>query len=372
VRAWVVTVLAGVSLVMACGPAGDEGDAQQSDELRAKTTTLLVHYPAGYGHAITVHCGGGSQTWSKAISASWTSGDVWKATVSTSVAIECKPLFDNQTWAIGPNWKIAAGKTVDLWPHFFHDAGTIQQIDNWYSHILNDSRGIWIYRPPSYDENPNERFPVVYMHDGQNLFYDSAAFGGTSWNAGGAMDQGARDGSIHEAIVIGIDNNADRMSEYTPVSDPDYGGGNADAYLAFVIQELKPQMDANLRTLPDAAHTAIIGSSLGGLVSAYAGLHHADVFGRIGALSPSTWWDNTWIIGQTQQASGTLPARVYVDSGDAGNSNDDVTDTAQLAQAWKAKSGVTVDYLVQSGGQHNEYYWRQRLPGALSFLLGGR
>lgn len=338
----------------------------------AATSQIAVHYPTGFGNRITLRCGGNGRDWNTAIETTWTTGDIWRVTLTTTGAIECKPMFNNVTWAVGPNWRIAAGQSATMWPFFFNTSGRLTRTPGWRSNILNDSRAIWTYTPPSYTESTAQRYPVVYMHDGQNLFLDSYAFGGVSWAVAAAMDQGARDGTIREAIVIGIDNDVDRLSEYTPVPDPSYGGGNAANYLRFVIEELKPQMDLQLRTMPTADNTAIIGSSLGGLVSIWAGLTRPDVFKKVGALSPSTWWNGTWIISQTNAATGPLPARVYIDSGNAGNSNDGVVDTTALANAWRAKSAVTVMSLVQNGATHSETYWRQRIPGALAFLLGAR
>lgn len=362
-------------LLSACAAAFDDSAGEQASAAPVEataTSTVLVHYPTGWGHRITLRCGGNGRDWNTAIETTWTTGDVWRVSLSLTAQIECKPMFDNVNWAIGPNWKIDPSKTVDMWPFFFHTTGRLTRTPNWHSNVLNDNRAIWTYTPPSYDENPAQRYPVVYMHDGQNLFLDSYAFGGVSWAVAAAMDAGALNGTIKEAIVIGIDNDVDRLSEYTPVPDPSYGGGNAANYLRFVVEELKPQMDLQLRTLSSADNTAIIGSSLGGLVSIWAGLTRPDVFRKVGALSPSTWWNNTWIIGQTNAATGPLPARVYIDSGNAGNSNDDVVNTTALANAWKTKAGVTVQSLVQNGATHSETYWRQRIPGALAFLLGAR
>jgi hypothetical protein len=298
----VLTALVAAALIAspACAAALPDDAAADIDQLgpaptAATSATVLVHYPTGWGHRITLRCGGGGRDWNTAIETTWTAGDVWRVTLTATTQLECKPLFDNTTWAIGPNWKVAPGATAGVWPFFFHATGRVTRTPTWHSNILNDNRAIWTYYPPSYDENSTARYPVVYMQDGQNLFLDSYAFGGVAWAVGTAMDQGIANGTIHEAIIIGIDNDVDRLAEYTPVPDPGYGGGNAAKYLQFITNELKPQMDLQLRTIANADNTAIIGSSLGGLVSLYAGLARPDVFHRVGALSPSTWWNNKWI-----------------------------------------------------------------------------
>jgi predicted alpha/beta superfamily hydrolase len=347
-------------LASSLGLVGCAADSAVRASAAAETSALSVrvHYPAGWGHRITLHC---SDDWKRVIATTWTTDDVWIGAAAAGTT--CKPLLDDKTWSIGPNY--APG---DIWPHFAHSSGTVERRAGFHSDVLGNDRGLWIYTPPSYDENPRQAYPVVYMHDGQNLFSDATSFGGVSWNVGGAMDDGISSGAIPEAIVVGIENDANRIAEYTPVADPDDGGGNADAYLRFLVTEVKPAVDRGWRTLQDAAHTAIIGSSLGGLVSVWAGLVHAETFGLVGALSPSTWWDKTWILGQAQAATPAI-RRIYLDSGNAEPSADDVADTAKLAAVWKTKPNVEVDYQVADGASHSEAYWRQRIPGALAFLL---
>jgi predicted alpha/beta superfamily hydrolase len=361
-RALPITFLLGCAVSGSADPAS-EGDTP--DLAGVPTAHLVVHYPTGFGHRVSVRGNGAGLSWDLGRDATWTAGDRWVLDLSPRKAIEIKPLFDDATWALGPNWKIAPGQTLDVWPTFFHDQGRLEDRPD-----LDAAHDVVVYLPPSYDENSAERYPVVYMHDGQNLFDDAKAFGGTSWDVAGALDRGAADASIHDAIVVAVANTANRITEYTPIADPSYGGGGADAYLHLVADQLKPRIDHDYRTVAGRDHTAIMGSSLGGLVSAYAGVSRPEVFGLVGALSPSTWWDNTWIISRVT-AEPTNPVRVYVDSGDSGDSQDDRADTANLAQAYGSR-GATLDYLVQAGAQHNEYYWRQRVPGALAFLLGPR
>ena len=210
-------------------------------------------------------------------------------------------------------------------------------------------------------------------HDGQNLFDPGLAFGGNEWKVDEAFDTAvAGDGSIREAIVVGIGNSADRIYELTPTPGTRMGGG-ADRYLAMVVDEIKPLVDGMLRTKGGRDDTAIAGSSLGGLVSAYAGVKRPDVFGLVGVFSPSTWWDNKVIVGQVAATKGRpRPLKLYLD---AGTDGDGLDDTKLLLQAYR-DSGFTegrdLQFVIQTGGRHSEVYWAQRFPGAMRFLLGPR
>jgi predicted alpha/beta superfamily hydrolase len=178
--------------------------------------------------------------------------------------------------------------------------------------------------------------------------------------------------------VVGVGHTQARLVEYTPTFDAsEMTGGGGDAYLAMLATELKPLVDAEFRTLPAPQDTAIVGSSLGGLISAYAGVKLPGTFGLLGVMSPSTWWDNLFIVGQVASTKGQplQPLRVYLDSGDSGPSMDGVADTAQLAASYETAGfakGKSLSYVVQAGASHNEVYWAQRLPGGLAFLLGPR
>jgi len=363
---WLSTSL----LVAACAVAdAPETAGHEAAHLeRSARATVIVHYPAGWGHRIALRGSGAGLGWSAGRVASNGEGDTWTLALDTDAPVELKPLYDDEVWSKGPNYTVAPGQTLDVWPVFFHDRGRLERRVRWHADGLQD-RDVVLYLPPSYDENWHERYPVVYMHDGQNLFDGGAAFGGVSWDVAGAMDRGFEGASIHEAIVVALDNTSARMWEYTPTSGGGAGGG-APRYVRFIADEVKPVLDRELRTLPAREHTGIMGSSLGGLVSAYAGVARPETFGLVGAVSPSTWWDNTWIIGQVAGAP-TLPVKVYVDSGDSGSSQDGMANTARLAQAYRDR-GAPLFYTVQQGAMHNEWWWRQRLPGALGYLLGPR
>jgi predicted alpha/beta superfamily hydrolase len=341
-------------------------------------TTVRVHYPAG-SRSLAIRGSTGTLDWNRGVALKQVEKDVWSWTSETlDTPLEWKPLLDDSTWSRGPNYKVKPGETVDVYPHFVKTSGTVtRKWPSFTSQVLPSTRSVWVYVPPTYDENTTAKFPVVYMHDGQNLFDPSTAFGGNEWKVDEAMNAGAEDGTIREAIVVGIANTSARIDELTPTADSRYGGGKADLYLRMITDELKPLVDRELRTLTGREDTAIAGSSLGGLCSSYASVRRADVFGMAGVFSPSTWWDNRVILGEvaTIPQKPAKPIRVYVDSGDAGTSGDGVTDTKELAAKYRAAGytdDVTLRYVVQPGGQHNEIYWAQRFPAAMRFVLGPR
>lgn len=369
-----VTPIEDTSVVVA-----DANDAAIVEDAPVATKTVIrVHYPAG---SKTIALRGSVAPWSWEKGVAMTSGadDTWTVETTTLGGdAEWKPLLDDTTWSLGPNYKIKPGTTLDVYPHFTTTKGRVEnKWPSFASTALGNTRNVWVYFPPTYLENARAKFPVVYMHDGQNLFDPTKAFGGNEWKVDETFDAAAESGAFREAIVVGPENTSQRMYEYTPTTDATYGGGGGDKYLKMLVEELKPRVDAELRTLPSREHTVLIGSSLGGLISAYAGTTSTSTFGLLGAMSPSTWWDNKVILSKVSATKGAslLPLRVYVDSGDSGTSSDDMANTKLLADEYKGLGfveGTTLKYVVQAGATHNEIYWAQRLPGALAFLLGPR
>lgn len=202
----------------------------------------------------------------------WTSGNVWVwEAPSTLSSFEFKPLINDTTWSTGGNYKVTAAtpRSVHIYPFFGAPQGRTVTLTGFYSPQLNNRRDITLYLPPSYGENPAKRYPVLYMHDGQNLFDARTAFGGVEWQVDETLDRLIGQGTVRETIVVGINNTADRISEYTPTTDPQYGGGNANTYLDFVQQTLKPYIDTHYRAFSGAPDTLMTGSSLGGLLSCY-------------------------------------------------------------------------------------------------------
>ena len=336
---------------------------------------LIVHYPAA-AHFISARGNGGGLSFAQGKTLART-GNTFTMVLELSATAEWIPLLDDVTFAIGGNYSVAPAQTVEVWPHFTTTHGEVTTlIAAFHSAVLDNTRAIYAYLPPTYIENTEAAFPVVYMHDGQNLWaaHPEWAFGGVTWQVDTAFDTAANSGTFKEAIVIGVESNSSRTYEYTPTVDPGLqAGGGADSYLQMLVEELKPAVDSMLRTRNDTSSTLMAGSSLGGLVTAYAGRTKPTVFGRVAALSPSAWWDNQVIVGDvlTTPAAPSRPLRVYVDSGDT--SADSVADVNALAAAYMTVGyveGTDLMHVVQPGAQHNETYWAQRFPGAMLFLLG--
>jgi len=162
----------------------------------------------------------------------------------------------------------------------------VQVLDTaFYISKLNRYRRVWIYLPENYIKDNQERYPVLYMHDGQNLFEDTTSYSG-EWGVDEYLDSI----KLKKCIVVGIDHGGEkRMNEYSPFDHEEFGKGEGAAYVDFVAKKLKPFIDRKFRTIRDRQHTFIAGSSMGGLISMYAVLRHPKVFGGAGVFSPSFW-----------------------------------------------------------------------------------
>jgi len=252
--------------------------------------------------------------------------------------------------------------------------GTLETLHNVKSPELGNARDVIVYLPPDY-KTSNRRYPVLYMHDAQNLFDASTAFVKQEWRADEAAEALAKKGL--ELIIVGIENNSERMAEYTPFASPlnDYKP-KGDAYDAFVVKTVKPMIDARFRTLPDREHTGIAGSSLGGLISLYTGLSHPDVFGFIGAFSPSFFVADYNLFRWLKSHPATAPLRIYLDTGDREHSSpgfsaatvEGLEDLGEQLQ----KQGHAVKVVIARGGRHNEDAWALRLPAVLEWFVSGK
>lgn len=337
----------------------------------ASATTVRVHYDVGWGNRIAIRGSKAPLSWSSGVNATWSSGNVWTLSWADSAGdMQIKPLKNDSVWSTGANYTIKAGTVVDLYPFFGPAQGTLAKIHNFHSPQLGNSRTLVLYLPPSYAENPLKRYPVLYAHDGQNLFEAATAFGGNEWRMDETANSLIGQGLMDEAIIVGVYNaGANRIYEYGPCCDPTYGGGGADKYLAFLADTVKPYIDANYRTLSSRANTATLGSSMGGLVSTYAGRRRSDVFSKIAGMSSSFWWNDEALTREVIAYVGKVPAKFYID---AGTVSDGLAQTTAMRDALAADGyvqGVDLDYYVAQGGGHNEASWAARVDRPLKFLF---
>jgi predicted alpha/beta superfamily hydrolase len=239
------------------------------------------------------------------------------------------------------------------------------------SGFLRDSRDVWVWLPPGYDAARGARYPVLYAHDGNNLFDPQAAFGGREWQVDETAQRLCVQGLIEPLIVVGVGNSAARIDEYTWVPEGRHGGRGA-RYGKFLAEELKPFIDANYRTRPGREWTGAMGSSLGGLITLYLGIHHADTFSRLAVVSPSIWWANRAVLTHVESMRGDL--RIWLDTGihEGRLPRQQVLDTRRLRLRLQQKGyriGESLEYLEDPHGGHDEVSWSRRVPRILSFLF---
>jgi predicted alpha/beta superfamily hydrolase len=227
---------------------------------------------------------------------------------------------------------------------------------------LQTTKKTWVYLPKNY-ENSKKKYSVLYMHDAQNLFDTKTAYAG-EWNVDEKLD------SINaQLIVIGIEHGNDkRMEELTPFKNEKYGGGNADAYLEFIVKTLKPQIDQKFLTKTKKKNTLIMGSSLGGLVSFYAILKYPQVFGKAGVFSPSFWFSDK--IYDVAENTRKIKSKIYFLCGD-NESEDMLSDLNKMEYLLNTKRCYCLNLnekKIIKGGQHNEKLWRDGFTKAILWL----
>jgi predicted alpha/beta superfamily hydrolase len=292
---------------------------------------------------------------------------------------------DNHTFTTGGGFE-RVSITVGSWADFddVPPPQVLTGIIKYHSVTPKDGtlkpRNIIVWLPPGYEEENNTtHYPVLYMHDGQNLMDATTAAYKVEWGVDETAQQLVTAGKVEPLIIVGIYNTgADRIAEYTQVPNPPKypNAGKADAYGGFLVEELKPFIDKTYRTRPEGQYTGLAGSSLGGIVSLYLGMKYPDTFSRLGVVSPSVWWANKDIVSRVNALPGHLPLRIWEDIGTAeGDSTqaetETVEDAAALRDALVAKGWVLdsdLKYTVVEGGDHNERAWAARFGDILQYL----
>ncbi len=266
---------------------------------------------------------------------------------------------------------IAFGKTFAQQPNLKEEQAKQSTASNQVSTFiieapqLKTTKKIWIYLPKEYDST-KKKYPVIYMHDAQNIFDAKTSYVG-EWNVDEKLD------SINaQVIIVGIEHgNGKRIDELTPYKNVKYGGGNADNYLRFIVETLKPEIDAKYRTKTNTQNTGIIGSSLGGLVSYYAVLKYPEIFGKAGVFSPSFWY-NRKEINELTQKTRNLKAKIYFLCGDNEGDADVIPDLKIIESLIAEKRCDCLNLTkvtIVKGGQHNEKLWRDGFVKAYLWLF---
>lgn len=272
----------------------------------------------------------------------------------------------------------------------FHDgrhsvSGRLLIAPDLHSPQLDNDRYILAHLPPSYDGS-DRRYPVLYMHDGQNLFDNATSYAG-EWGVDETMQRLAYEEGL-EAIIIALPNmGVERVDEYSPFNMPRLGGGRGYDYMRFLAETVKPLVDATFRTLPEREHTGLMGSSLGGLISLYGYFSHIDTFGFAGVMSPSLWFGGDAIY-DCVDAAPFRRGRIYLDAGTRELGEDlrqGMPHKATSSRRYYASVRRMKRLLIRKGFRpvrdllhveekwagHSESSWGRRLPGAIRFFLTG-
>lgn len=239
------------------------------------------------------------------------------------------------------------------------------------SKLLGNRRDILVWLPPQYASEPRRRFPVLYLHDGQNVFDAATSFVG-EWRADEAATALIGAKRMEPIIMVAVPNmGAERANEYlwsrAALDNGTMMGGKGDLYGRFLADELKPFVDRTYRTKPGPRDTGLLGSSLGGIITLHLGLARPDVWGKLGVVSPSVWWNGREILGEI----GKTPARVWLDIGtdESATAERDARDLRDVLVGKGWREGRDLAFYVDPGAKHNEAAWAGRIDGILTFLF---
>lgn len=277
-----------------------------------ESATIVAVYPRARGR-LSLRGGTEPLGWQLDRAPDEVSGDrsVFRLPMAHGDTVELKLARDDGAWMVGRNVVVGCGDRLELHPSFERPHGTLLP--------AREVAGlkVRIMVPPSYAEQTEKRYPVLYVQDGQSVWSDGHDPFGV-WGLDHVLDELWDLGALEELIVVSIETAERRLARLGPVVDATHGGGEAEAHLETMASALKPIVDGELRTRPGRESTALLGSSMGGLFSFYAAWTRPDVFGTAICLSPSFWWADRWMIRHVQHGACPAPRpRLYLDSGAA-------------------------------------------------------
>lgn len=239
-------------------------------------------------------------------------------------------------------------------------------LDPFQMEALDRERTVRVYLPEDYDESV-EAYPVIYAHDGQNLFDDSTSYAG-EWGLDESLNNLAMETGF-KAIVVGVDNGLEkRINELSPWENPEYGPAEGDGYMDFIVNQLKPHVDSVYRTHPEREHTAILGSSMGGLISHYAIYKFPHVFSKVIIFSPSYWYSNE-IWDYTLNNSVPHDSRLWLEIGEKEGNAVDNTNKMYRVIIDSGHPETNIVKQIDPEGEHNEPSWRRQFVPAIKWLF---
>lgn len=255
--------------------------------------------------------------------------------------------------------------------------GDIESYPEFSSKILGNNREVLVYLPPGYRRARTRRYPVLYLHDGQNVFDATTAFGGVEWRADETADRLVEQKLIDPVIIVAVANTGEnRIHEYAPTRGRLEAGkrkrskGLLRQYGSFLINEVKPLVDARYRTLTGPEHTGLGGSSLGGLATIVLGLWFPNVFRRLAVMSPSIWWDDCVLYQMIEDLDEEArpPLKIWLDTGtnEPGWERAAVLRNGLIEKGWRLHDDL--HYFEAEGAGHSEGAWGHRFDAVLRFL----
>lgn len=340
---------------------------------------LVVRYPRARG-AVFLRGERAPLDWTRNTPPLSVLGDasVFEVPVEPGQTLECKLVRDDGAWAAGRNLVLAPGDLIELRPSFGEARGSLGP---WYD-LAVGTRPPLRFRvlvPPSYHEQDDARYPVLYAQDAQSLWSDHHDPFGV-WDLDDVLAELWSLGAVQEIIVVSVETADDRLSWLSPVPDPEHGGGRAEEHLTAIVDHLRPQIDSTLRTRTGPKSTALLGSSMGGLFSFYAAWKRPDVFGAAICLSSSFWWADRWALRLAQE--GLCPAPrplLYLDSGAArsalerdANARDGQHHTRAMERALVGHCyapGDDLHVLTFPGHRHDSTSWAARVAIPLQLVF---
>ena len=325
-------------------------DHMHSLRLKRSTTGLwqgTVLLPHGIDVAFKITCG------------SW-----------SSEAVSPDGTIPSDTW-LHTSGDTTIAMNVDRWKDDIDSrsstiTGTLRHHEKFQSSVLGTSRDVWVILPDSYERDFQKRYPVLYAHDGQNVFDARLSFSGIEWGLDEAADSLAQAGIIPEVIIVAVANSPHRLYEY---ADTTMG----ELYARFMAQELKAFVDTTYRTMPDREYTAVMGSSMGGLISFLMVWWYPDVYGQAACLSPAFLWGDEKIFRTISAKPFPYPhPKIYLDVGDSGIERDLQPGTKRMAElletnGWTIGNELFCGFITNA--DHDEKNWASRATQVLAYLF---